>query len=66
MKEKIKILVLADLTFLALLMLSGLTKGDLSTVVYISAFILPFAFAIVSSKTSIKSRRVNYCPNIQS
>ena len=56
MREKIKILVLTDIIFLALLMLSGMISGLLSTVIYFLAFVIPFAFAILSSKTSLKSK----------
>lgn len=55
MREKIKLLVATDLIFLLLLMLSGAFSGVLSTVIYILAFIIPFAFAAFASKISLKT-----------
>lgn len=56
MREKIKLLVAVDLVFLLLLMLSGAFSGALSTVIYILAFVIPFAIAVFSSKMSIRTR----------
>ena len=56
MREKIKILVLTDILFLAILMMSGMISGVLSTVIYYLAFIVPFAFAVTASKTGIKTK----------
>ena len=58
MREKIKKLVVADIIFLALLTVSGMLEGILSSIIYILAFILPFLFVVVSENIKAKSKEL--------
>ena len=56
MKDGVRVLVLADLIFVALLSLSGSVRGVLGDIVYYLAFLGPLAVGIYGAKRLKKSR----------
>jgi membrane protease YdiL (CAAX protease family) len=60
MREKIKILVAADLIFLLLITASGLLFGIWSTALYLLSFVIPFAFAVAASKLRLSGGEFIY------
>ncbi len=60
MKAAIKYLTLIDLCFVLFLILSGMTEGIISDIIYYSAFIIPIAFAfVVSSRLKTERERIS-------